>query len=401
MTHLRRRQHGFALAVLSVACIAPAAAETSPYYIGVSQRFTHQSNVFQTSAVPVSDTQSSTSLIAGLDQPFGRQRLFGSMTASANRYQDNTQLNHTAYAARLGLDWSTVERVSGNVAVDASQSLSDLTPAGLAATTLKSTTRTQGIAAGLRVGVVTPLTAEATLSHRSNRNSGYAARDLNVDEGSIGVKYRPGGALVVGAAIRLTHGEYPNYPVSSTVVAAEGFDKKNLDLSADWPLSGASAVNARLSFGRDRYDSDKARDFSGLTGSLGWSWAPTSRLSLTTSLSRVTGDDVVYAIGTDQIVTSTSIARVRNTLALSAGYEVTAKIAARAGLSVSDGTVINPGAAGTATDRTNSFNLGLSWAPTRSIRTGCDLSRTSRSAAAFVTAYDANSFGCFGEFTLR
>ena len=63
-----------------------ALAQSQPWYIGAQQRFEHQTNVFGTSAGQVSDTVSSTSLLAGIDQTIGRQRLFGSVVAGANRY---------------------------------------------------------------------------------------------------------------------------------------------------------------------------------------------------------------------------------------------------------------------------------------------------------------------------
>jgi hypothetical protein len=397
--------HRGAVAAAALACTVSAFAQASPYYIGVNQRFTHQSNVFQTSASPVSDTVSSTSLIAGFDQPISRQRVFGSLTASANRYSDLSQLNHSAYAGRAGIDWATVGNLSGSLSADASQSLADFNPVGFTGTTLKSITKNQGIAAVVRLGVVTRLTVEGTLAHRKTRNSdsAYALRDLDVNEGSIGVKYRPGGSLVLGAAVRLTQGEYPRYfkdPLTGAYTS-EGFDRKNLDLTADWPLSGASTVTARLSIGQDDYDSVTGRDFSGVTGSLNWNWKPTGRLSLVTGFTRSAGDDTQIVVSPNQIYFTNSISQVRNTLSIDAGYEITAKIQARAGLSYSDGTVVNAAGADAGSDRATTASLGVSWAPTRSIRTGCDVGRIQRSGPTAAADYRNNTFGCFGEFVLR
>jgi hypothetical protein len=52
-----------------------ALAETSPYYFGASETFTHESNLFKVSSAnnPQSDNIWATSIFAGLDQPFGRQ----------------------------------------------------------------------------------------------------------------------------------------------------------------------------------------------------------------------------------------------------------------------------------------------------------------------------------------
>ena len=73
-----------------------AQAQTSPWYIGVNQRFEHHTNLFQSTAQEVSDTVSTTSVVAGLDQPIGRQRLYGRLTAGTSRYAERSDLNHNA-----------------------------------------------------------------------------------------------------------------------------------------------------------------------------------------------------------------------------------------------------------------------------------------------------------------
>lgn len=383
----------------------PALAQTSPYYVGVSQRLTHQSNVFQTDTAAVSDTLSTTSLLAGLDQPFGRQRLFGTLTASANRYQDNSALNNESYALRAGLDWSTIERLSGTVSANLSQQLGDFSPAGLPGTTSRNLVRNQGLTAVARLGVVTRLTTEASLGHRSTRysNALFESRETDVNEGSLGVKYRLGGSSGVGAALRLTRGEYPRYlQVLPGQYLAETYRRKNLDLTGDWAPSGASRLNARVSLGRDEYASDSVRNFSGVTGSLGWNWQPTGRISVSTTLSRDTGDEATFREATAQTAAiNSSVNRVRNGLSVGASYALSAKIGLRANANTSTGTVVDPATDATASEKSSTFGLGVTWNPTRSIRTGCDFSRNTRSASALASAYDANVFGCFGEFTLR
>ncbi|MBP8272702.1 MAG: hypothetical protein KAX42_12585, partial [Sphaerotilus sp.] len=108
-----------ALTLAGLACLAAgttAHAETSPYYIGASQRFTHNSNVFyNTDASARSDTISSTGVRLGLDQPISRQRLSASLSANVNRYSKLDALNNTDYALETRLDWQTVDRLSGNV----------------------------------------------------------------------------------------------------------------------------------------------------------------------------------------------------------------------------------------------------------------------------------------------
>ena len=79
-------------ALCAGACLAAAGggaqAQNPPYYIGISQGFTHESNVLHTERGAVGDTLSVTSLLAGVDQRIGRQRVFGNLNYSINRFQD-------------------------------------------------------------------------------------------------------------------------------------------------------------------------------------------------------------------------------------------------------------------------------------------------------------------------
>jgi len=392
-----------ALVSMAAAAALPAVAQTSPYSLAVSQKFSHSSNLFQTAGATVSDTQSVTSLIAGLDQPIGRQRLSASLSASLNRYQDNSQLNNEGYALRAGWDWSTINNISLSLKADASQSLGDFSPAGLPSITTKNLVSSQGFGATVRQGVVTRLTTEASFSHRRTRNSNalFGSRDLDTDEGSVGVKYRLGGATNVGAALRMTRGEYPDYLVFGGQTLSETFRRRNLDLNADWQPSGVSRLNARVSLGKETYNRDTVRDISGLTYSIGWSWKPSGKVSLNAALTRDTGDEATTLTLGDFALTGNAVNRVRNGLSLSANYALTAKIGLSASASTSSGTVVTPNTGATGRERTQRIAFGAKWDPTRTVRVGCDFSRDSRDASALATAYDADVFGCFAQLTLR
>ena len=405
MTRTRRshvaRLSGIALGLAALAISAQA--QTSPWYVGLQQRFEHQSNVLQ-SPVEISDTISSTSLIAGLDQPIGRQRLFGSVTLGRVNYSDQKSLSHDGHSLQLGINWEMAGNLSGVLAVDSAQSLADFTPAGFQSVTSNNLVKTQGGRFSVRLGTVGRLSVEAGGNTRRTRydNPAYITRNANIDEGFAGLRYRPGGSLVLGAAVRMTRGEYPNCRNPRPgVYTTEGFEKDNLDLTAEWPLSGASRLDARVSIGKDRYDTISTRDFSGVTGQVTWNWQPTGRTSLVTSFSRNSGDDASIALGTGGVPIATAASRVTNVLAARATYDLTGKIKLAGGFSYSDGTSVSLIGGGTTADVNTVANLGLTWQATRAIRAGCDVSLRSRATKAGVTGYDSTTLGCFGEFVLR
>ena len=94
------------------ACAATTAqAETSPWYVGGALGLSHETNVYRLpegiapqTGTARSDQVTSATLLGGLDQPIGRQRLFGNVTVRQNRYSGNPQFNNTSYNGSLGLD---------------------------------------------------------------------------------------------------------------------------------------------------------------------------------------------------------------------------------------------------------------------------------------------------------
>ena len=78
--------------VASAQTTAPATASSdpNPYYLGVSQALTHDTNVTRSPQGP-SDNYSSTSLLGGFDQPIGRQRLSRGRPSQSSRCMTTTQ----------------------------------------------------------------------------------------------------------------------------------------------------------------------------------------------------------------------------------------------------------------------------------------------------------------------
>lgn len=397
---LRLGAVAFALGLVAV----QAQAQTSPWYVGVNQRFEHHTNLFNAASGQVADTVSQTSLVGGLDIPVGRQRVFATAALSHVRYQDRGELSHDGHNVTAGINWETIGNLAGTIAFDSSRTLADFNAAGLPGVTSNNITSTSGARATARMGVVTRLSVDLSASTRRTRydNPAYLARNLNVDEFYGGVRYRPAGSLVLGAGLRATRGEYPNFrnPAPGRYTP-EGFDRNNIDLSADWPLSGASRVEARVSFGKDSYDTITSRDYSGVTGEVTWRWQPTGRTNLTTSFSRRSGDEASITTTPGVLPYATAANRVSNTLSANADYELTGKIKVRGSVSYIDATTIDLLTQATGSDKTTAMTLGLVWEATRTIRAGCDVTARRRAAGTGVIGYTSEVYGCFGEFVLR
>jgi hypothetical protein len=359
-----------------------------------------------------SDTVSSTALLGGFDQPISRQRLYANATLRSNQYQNNDDLNNEGYSLRAGLDWETINRLSGTLVLDASRDLARFnTDTELGQLTRRNVVRNEGLEATASLGVVTEYTAEAGLEHRRVDYSAteYNARENRQTTGTLGLRWWPSGKNYFGVGLRYTDGKYPRFrEPTAGVFEADAYTRSGLDLSTQLEVGGSSRINARLTLGRTEYDEATQRDLSGVTGFVTFLWTPGPKLQLETRLSRDTGQSAYFS-GSPFIDGTVDTSRVSNRLGLRANYEATAKIRLNAGLSHTRRDLVQtlpPGALFPADaegrDNTTEFSLGAAWEPTRSLVFGCDLGAEKRSASGVLSLpYSANRFGCYGQVFLR
>ena len=405
----------------------PAAAQVSPYYVGVSQYLGYNSNIYRLGdqqALPAndnahkSDLVSATSLVAGIDQSFGRQRVYGSGTLGTNRYQHNSNLNGETYNLNLGLDWATINRLSGTLSASATQNLAQFNAAldkNGKVLTAKNLTNTEQVNTRVALGVVTRYTAEASLGWRRQRYSAAAYDSLEFDEhnGSLGLRYRPSDLLQLGAALRLTQASYPRF----SALANGGFEpdklkREDIDFTGQWQTSGASTVTARLSPTRTRYERNTATNFSGFTGSAGWVWAVTGKTRLSTTLSRDTAQSAQAASLGVLGNRVSDYGQITNALQLRADHELTGKISLNTTLTYANRSLnsnltfsglplLNQAERGS--DNDVNLALGARWAPTRGSQVGCDISTERRSTTntRLSLPLSAALFSCYGQLTLQ
>jgi hypothetical protein len=414
------------LAVAAGLAAAPAAAQSSPYYVAGSLALTHDANLLRLAGDQTpgdgesrSDVVTSTALVGGINQGIGRQRVYGSLTLRDNRFQHNDKYNNQSYNGSLGLDWSTVERVSGTLALSAARALSTFNAEGVGLLPQKNLETTQAANAAVRIGVVTAYSVELGIGQRRVRNSlddpRVKARDFNQDSVSIGLSWRPGGALSLSAALRDLKGEYPKFR-SDTAGAFESdrFKQQQIELVSTWQPTGASGLDLRLNFGDTKYVDNDQRNFNSVNGSLGWLWQATGKLRLNTRYSRDKGQDA-YPSSVPFFFTRIPVtlfdSRTVDTWRLQAEFEATAKVAltssvqvARRKLSRDTFTVVSPTSLGTSegTDSTTLFTLGVRWAPWRTTLFGCDASSERRKASGQLSAnLQGAALACYGQLTLQ
>ncbi len=403
-----------AIALLALHSLA-GAQSLRPFTISATQTITYESNVANAVAgSETSDTVSNTGLRVGLDQPLGRQRLFGSAGVSYNKYSSASRFDNTSYGVNAGLDWATIENISGRIEASGNQNRADPNPGDAPLLSGKNLERSHSASALARLGIpgTSTLVIEGSLNRRGVEYSApeFAYRESTTDGGGASLRYRVSGATHVGTGFVVERTRYPKaIQILPGVFTSDDSDTQRVDLTASWVPTGASSFDARLSYTKAEFGVATARNFSGATGALSWLWKPTGQVSLTTAYARDVGQENLFRrLQTDPSLNVTDTSRVSDSLRLSGVWEATAKIQVLAGLGYLRRTLVDTlaiGGAGagalTSNDSQTEATLGARWMPTRILAFGCDVARISRTAATGLSsAFDTDRFGCFGRVSL-
>lgn len=403
---LRKRRKDFSTTALvivaaSASSHAVGADDPMPYYVGVSQTVTADSNVFRVreGSPHPRDLISTTGLVAGLDQPLGRGRLVVDLNLDKNNFRNNKQLNYTGSQGKLRLDWETINRISGDISLHQQQSLYRSDPSISTVVTNRDVLRNSGADVRARIGLVTRWSLEGGASYNQSRHSSSDLRnqDLNQTSANLGVRLRPNDLWSVRLGVRETRAEYPRLVTTSTgQTLADEVRRHDIDLSGDWSPTGASQLDARLSSTRDRHSLLGARNGHTWTGLVGYNWLITGKTRLRAQLSRdsnignTDSDLRTTAQSNDLADASRSDAQLHNRLTLEGKWEASSKISTDASYShsrrtLSDSQALAGGLAVTERDRVNVMGIGFTYRPRQTVQLGCKYSHEQRSAPQNAT----------------
>jgi hypothetical protein len=395
-----------------VAVGAAGAQENSPYYIGLNQAFSYDSNVFrQVDALAKSSSWSSTALVAGFDQRYGRQRFYASANVATNIYQQLSELDNTSYAVNGGWDWATIERLSGRLYASFNQNLDSY--GGLqqnigAIKNVQNQTQAYGT---LQWGLISLLVLDARLAYNSQRNSAdrlqFTRNDLDQASGSLGVRKEFGGQLIMGTGLTYTSGDY-------TVIERK-FDRFDYYVSANWRATGQSTLSGRLNYSDWSYTGINPYDQSGLTGWVRWVYSPTGKLSFNTFYSYDTlANSGLTDTGGVSPGSQGDSNQLTSSLQFTVNYAATAKINVNAFVNFYARTqdfLVNPPPGLPplpleTRDRVTNLGIGANWTPTRNWLVNCNLSLNDRNQStsgdpSLLSPYSAWGTSCSAQFVLQ
>lgn len=428
-----------------LAVLAPLAShgQSSPYYLGASQSFGYDSNIFRLpdrteiklpdGRLQVIEPESSglisnTLLLAGIDQRIGRQRLYADLSAGYAKYFDQPQLDSPTSSLTAGIDWETVGKLSGNAEYRAGRRLGDFGDRDVPTGRGQNEERYQRFDFVARLGDVQRSRAwlVAGYTYDEVRNDvafeqpapfridtdpitgapivrftdGYQ-RDESFNAVTLGARYRWSGALVLGAGLRTESRRSVidrNLidPVES-VSSSNDSRRNDIDLFATFNTGGAHDLQLRLSYGATDYELPTQEDLSGWSGNLRWTWRPTARLDSNLRLLYDTEDREGGG------ASAADGSGFRDTLALEwqLRYALTDKLNASLG---ANGYRRDYQSFGGFTDTDTSLSVGLTWAALRNATVGCSIStqrRHSTSDTPGHNSFDAMLASCYGQLFLR
>lgn len=350
----------FAAAVASLPTVS-AAQTVSPFTFVASQRFRSDSNVFRVANGVQRDVVSETGLGFEIDQPIGRQRFITQLHAKRNNYKNFDQLNHTGYDALVKLDLATAGDLSGDLSYSQTQQMSAFEQNQFENTVDKNLERNQVVSGRLQLGLASTWVLEGGGAHRSLRNSrdttAYNASELDANSVNLGIRYRPSDIFTFGLGARRTSGKYPKYPV-----AADEFDRNDVDFTARWTPSGATTLQGRVSKTSETHTLRQPAEQDLVTSALGVEWRPTGLIGFDLQYLRDTND----AIGTTGATLQTSTfgnAAVTSAVQLTTRLEISATTMATLTLRNARRDLDNQFITGT--DNTRLTSLGLAYTPSR------------------------------------
>ncbi len=396
-------------------------SDPNPYYIGVSQAFTHDSNVYRIPDGPA-DTYSATSLLGGFDQLLGRQRLFGRAVVSGNRYQDETTLDNVSYNAYLGVDWETIENLSGRLSGSFNRGLTSAPAGGSTPLATRNISDTQTVDALIRWGGPSLLSLEGAASYSKVGYSSpqYVASEFDKSSASVSLFYHGGGPLRIGLGVRADSTRTPQAFVDPATgqVQSTRLNGQYVDLLADYDVTGQIGANVRLSYTRQENSGGGDADLSGWTGNVGLSWQATGKISLRVDAARDAGFNSTTYSTFAFTQTATGIAftpvvgvfqnnQITTSAGVSASYAATAKISAFASARYYRAHQLNlvvaTGApAEDVVDISNTYSMGANYQITRNWGAACTLAYETRDVSGGRTySYDAKTIGCSTQFTWR
>ena len=382
----------FPLAFLGLISPTVRADELDTLQFRAAETLQYDSNVFRLSdtanaqAVIGSPTRSDTVAITTvgvlLNKPYSLQRFELDVHADYYRYKRFSNLDFSAVNYAAAWRWSLTPALHGNLTADRREFVDNTADVQNQGQVNRRTERTNlfdaeyEIAGGLRA-------VGGFFDRRTSNSQPFTFEgNSSVQGAEAGVRYVFPSSTSLAYRFKKGTGDYPDRPASS--VFANKFKDREHELRLEWPITGKTAIQARLSHFDRAHENLAARDFSGVIGQLDATWVATGKTRVTFGLGR--------ELGSYQTQTSSYYQGYRVFIAPTWKPSEKTAVRLRYDHGVRDYKGPLPGFV--ASNREDTVNQGLiafDWEPLRAVKLTLALQRDKRKSTE--PGFDYNSHG--------
>lgn len=327
-----------------------------------------------------------------LDKPYSLQRFRVNATATAYRYQTYDQLDFTAREYTAAWLWSVTPRLTGELAAERSERQSNFADFRGLTGQSRQIDESRRVQADWRASGGWHLIGGASTIDSTNDTAFTAVGSFRQDHAEYGLKYVSAASNSIALLRRDARGEYEGRILNTSPGSPQldtGYDQTETELRVLWRASGKSHFDARLDHLERRHDHFPARDFSGTTGSLVYTWLPTGKLRFRLEALR---NLVSFQENRNSYYISRSVS-------LQPSWQATAKTAVRLRLDMNKRDYRGPIVPVTELreDTVRAAQLGIDWRPWRALLLDAYVAREKRTGNLAGLDYRANIAGLMVE----
>ena len=273
------------------------ADELDTFQFRAGQSWQYDSNVFRLSdtvssqAVLGSQSRSDnifvTTVGAKIDKRYGLQRFEFDVNANRSIYRNFSRLDFTAVNYAAAWRWSITPALYGNFTTDRQEFIDNTADLQNLGQLNRRTNRSTLLDA--EYAIDGPWRVLAGVSQRNTVNSQpfVFESDAKVRGVEIGARYVFASDASLAYRLKQGRGEYPGRVLTTSF--ARDFKDREHEFRLNWPITGKTTIQSRLSYFDRSHDGLASRNFSGFVGQLDSTWQVTGKTSVTGGLVRELG----------------------------------------------------------------------------------------------------------------
>lgn len=284
-------------ALLAVHAMAPAWAQEDPgFKFKADYTLVSDSNLFRLPAganvLALTGRASASEQIsvygAGVSYrgSYSLQRLELDLSLRENRYQHFDYLNHTAANYKAAWRWSLTPRTHGTLSHDRSETLNSFADYQTFGSSNKRTNTQTRFDAAHELSGPWRLVGGLSQQRQTNQQNLITEGDFSARTADVGVAYIFSSGSSFAYSHKNTIAGYLNRTLPSAGLYDDGYDQRDDELRAHWPITGKTTLDASASHISRTHPNYPQRNYSGLNANARLRWSLSGKAALVTGLQR-------------------------------------------------------------------------------------------------------------------